>query len=98
MCKFLYEIGAGPAVLGVNNNGQVAYFPFQVGTAAPGIFMTADGNQSLVPSASGSAGQELVAFVTGQGDVTPALITGEPPAIVALNKLPAPSLPMTITV
>ena len=50
-----YETGAGLAVLGVNNNGQVASFPFTVAPAAPGLFTTADG--SLTPSASARQGQ-----------------------------------------
>src|SRR6202035_2041484 len=33
-----YEIGAGPAVLGVNNNGKVSSYLFQVAPSAPGIF------------------------------------------------------------
>ena len=42
-----YETGAGPAVLGVLNNGQAAAFTFQVAPSAPGIF-TSSG--ALVPS------------------------------------------------
>jgi uncharacterized protein (TIGR03437 family) len=93
-----YEAGAGPAVLGVNNNGLITYFPFEVTAAAPGIFMTADGLGNLVPNATGQRGQELLAFVTGQGDVTPALITGRPPATIVVSQLPAPVLPVTLTV
>ena len=33
-----YETGAGPAVLGLNNNGQVASFPLQVAATAPGLY------------------------------------------------------------
>ena len=93
-----YETGAGTAILGVNNNGQVAYFPFQVTPSAPGIFMTEDGAGNLVPFPSGQTGQELLAFITGEGDVTPPLITGAPPTTFVVSKLPAPALPLTITV
>jgi uncharacterized protein (TIGR03437 family) len=93
-----YETGAGPAVLGVNNNGQVAYFTFQVTPSAPGIFMTEDGAGNLVPFATGQRGQELLAFITGEGDVTPALITGSAPTTPVLSKLPAPALPVTLSV
>jgi len=86
-----YETGAGTAILGVNNNGQVTSFPFQVIPSAPGIFM--DGGGNLVPYASGKAGQILLAFITGEGDVTPPLITGANP-----NNLPTPGLPATLTV
>jgi uncharacterized protein (TIGR03437 family) len=93
-----YETGAGTAFLGVNNNGQVASFPFQVAASAPGIFMTLDGAGNLVPFASGSPGQILSAYITGEGDVTPALITGATPAVADVTKLPKPGLPVTVTV
>ena len=93
-----YEIGAGTAILGVNNNGQVAYFPFQVQPSAPGMFMTLDGNSNLVPYTSGGRGQILLAFITGEGDVAPALITGRTPTTTDVTQLPAPTLPVTLTV
>jgi uncharacterized protein (TIGR03437 family) len=93
-----YEIGAGPAVLGINNNGLIAAFPFQEGLSAPGVFMTLDSAHNLVPSGSGRPGQILSAYMTGQGDVTPALITGASPTTSDVTKLPAPGLPATITV
>jgi uncharacterized protein (TIGR03437 family) len=92
-----YETGAGTAILGVNNNGQVTYFPFQVVPTAPGIFMTADGNGNLVPNATGKAGDILLAFMTGEGDVTPAVITGFAPN-EPVSGLPAPTLPLSLTV
>jgi len=93
-----YETGGGTAILGVNNNGQVAYFPFQVQASAPGIFMTLDGANNLVPYASGQRGQVLLAFLTGEGDVAPALITGRAPNTSDVTQLPAPGLPVTLTV
>ncbi len=92
-----YETGLGSAVLAVNNNGQVAQFPFQVAVTAPGIFTAQDG--TLVPNASGKAGDTLLAFITGDGDQTPTLATGAtPPATTALTRLPRCRLPVTITV
>lgn len=91
-----YETGAGPAILGVNNNGRVASFPFQVTPSAPGIFM--DGAGNLVPYASGKRSQILLAFITGEGDVHPALITGKAPTTTDVTKLPAPSLSASLTV
>lgn len=91
-----YETGAGTAIVGIDNNGQVTSFPFQVAASAPGIFM--DGGGNLVPYASGQRGQILLAFITGEGDVTPALITGEPPTTSVVSKLPAPALPATLTI
>jgi uncharacterized protein (TIGR03437 family) len=92
-----YETGAGPATLGVNNNGQVASFPFQVSIAAPGIFTAVDG--SLVPFSSGKAGDVLLLFMTGDGDLTPTIQTGATPtAGTAVSQLPHPRLPVALTV
>jgi uncharacterized protein (TIGR03437 family) len=93
-----YEVGAGTAVLGVNNNGLVTSFPFQVSPSGPGTFMTLDGAGNLVPFATGKQGAILLAFITGEGDVTPALITGTPPHAASVAKLPMPALPATLTV
>jgi len=93
-----YEVGAGTAILAVNNNGKVAFFPFQVQPSAPGIFMTLDGANNLVPYSTGKRGQILLAFITGEGDVTPALITGRTPTTTDINQMPAPMLPLSITV
>jgi uncharacterized protein (TIGR03437 family) len=92
-----YETGIGRAVLGVNNNGQVASFPFTVAAAAPGLFTAADG--SLVPSATAKQGQTAVAYITGDGDTTTFLITGASPATgTATSQLPRPILPVKVTV
>lgn len=92
-----YETGAGQAVLGVNNNGHVASFVFSVSPAAPGIFVGSDG--ALVPFASAKRGDTLLAFITGEGEVSPALATGATPFIATpLNLLPQPRLPITVTV
>jgi uncharacterized protein (TIGR03437 family) len=93
-----YETGAGTAILGVNNNGQTASFAFQVQSAAPGIFMTGDGNMNLVPYSSGRQGQEIMAFITGEGAVNPPLMTGRTPATNDITLLPAPGLPASIVV
>jgi uncharacterized protein (TIGR03437 family) len=93
-----YEVGAGTAVLGVNNNGLVTSFPFQVSPSGPGIFMTFDGAGNLVPFATGKPGDILLAFITGEGDVTPAVITGSAPHAASVAKLPMPALPATLTV
>jgi uncharacterized protein (TIGR03437 family) len=93
-----YEVGAGTAFLGVNNNGQVASFPFQVQASAPGIFMTLDGASNLIPYSTGQRGQVLLAFITGEGDVAPVLVTGRTPTTTDVTKLPAPGLPVSLTV
>jgi uncharacterized protein (TIGR03437 family) len=91
-----YETGAQPAVVGINNNGAVASFAFATTPTAPGIF-AANGN--LVPVSTVKAGGALVLFMTGEGDVNPELITGDSPAAgTAISALPAPRLPVTVTV
>jgi uncharacterized protein (TIGR03437 family) len=92
-----YETPAGPAVLGVNNNGQVAAFPFQVAISGPGIFTTPD--LMLVPAAGGKPGDILLIFMTGEGDVDPPLLTGTAPIIgTPLFLLPQPMQPVKVTV
>jgi uncharacterized protein (TIGR03437 family) len=92
-----YETGTGLAILGVNNNGQVASFPFTVAPAAPGLFTASDG--SLAPSSTARLGQTAVAYITGDGDTTTFLITGaSPPSGTSTSRLPRPKLPVTVTV
>jgi uncharacterized protein (TIGR03437 family) len=92
-----YEAGAGPAVLGVNNNGQIAGFEFQMSPSSPGIFADANGN--LVPSSAVSQGGITTLYVTGTGDVSPALKTAySPSSTTAPPNLPMPLLPLSVTV
>jgi uncharacterized protein (TIGR03437 family) len=92
-----YAAGAGPAVLGVNNNGQVAGFSFQMSPASPGVFADAGGN--VLPTPTVKAGTALALYVTGTGEVTPALKTAYSPATgTALTSLPVPVLPVSVTV
>ena len=92
-----YEITAGPAVLAVNNNGEVASWVFSMGVSAPGIFL--DAARNLVPFPNGSAGQTVVAFITGDGDVAPSLPTGTSPAPgTSLSRLPSSRQAVSITV
>ena len=94
-----YDTGSGPAVLGVNNNGQVASFVFPVAASAPGIFTDPNHPPSLVPYSSGKRGDTLLAFITGEGQVSPALPTGATPFIATpISLLPQPLLPVTVTV
>ncbi len=91
-----YEAGIGPAVLGVNNNGQIAGYQLQITPSAPAI--VTDGSGGVVPSNTVTAGQSAVLYMTGDGDVTPALATGATPVATALTALPKPRLPVTVTV
>ena len=92
-----YEATVGPALLAVVNNGQVATYQFQVALSAPGIFMNQNGY--TVPFTSGSRGQTLTLFLTGDGDVTPPLATGGSPATTTqVSQLPKPRLPVSLTI
>ena len=92
-----YGIATGPATLEVYNGGQSASSTIQIAAAAPGIFV--DGQGNTVPYASGSAGQELVMFITGDGAVSPPLATGTSPATsIPVTSLPKSVLPLSMTI
>jgi uncharacterized protein (TIGR03437 family) len=89
-----YETGAGRAFLGVNNNvDNIAVTTFDVASSAPGIFdVFIDTRGAAVHSAQ--RGAALTLFVTGVGDVLPAVLTGSAP----VASIPRPRLPVTLTV
>lgn len=92
-----YEVGAGPAVLGINNNGQVAGYQFDITASSPGI--AADGNGNLAVKPVIKQGAYLTAYVTGAGDVSPAIDTGfAPSAGTSVANLPRPVLPVAATI
>jgi uncharacterized protein (TIGR03437 family) len=94
-----YETGAGPAVVAVNNGGQVAVFPFTVTMTAPGLYSSAIDNSTGLPASSAAAGTVLLLFMTGEGDITPFLATGATPsASTTAAQLPKPRLPVAVTV
>ncbi len=66
-------------------------------TSAPGIFMT--NGFAAAPFSSAAAGQTSTLFITGDGQVSPALATGTSPSSgTPLAQLPKPQLPVTVTV
>jgi len=92
-----YTTGAGPAVLGVNNNGQIAGFQFQLSPSAPGIF--ADSNGNLAPNSTVKQGGIATLYFTGAGDVSPQIPTAfAPDSQTPGAQLPAPLLPLSVTV
>jgi len=92
-----YAVGAGPAVLGIDNNGQVAGFAFQIAPAAPGVFADTGGN--LVPRGSAPQGGVATLYVNGIGEVSPAQRTAfSPSAATSPINLPKPVLPFSVTV
>jgi uncharacterized protein (TIGR03437 family) len=91
-----FEVGAGPAVLGINNNGQIGGFQFQISPAAPGIF-TANG--SIYPNATAKQGGYATMYVTGTGELNQAQPSGVAvPVGTPVSALPLPLLPLTVTV
>src|ERR1039458_8333153 len=93
-----YEIPVGPAVLAINNNGQVATFRFTVAAAAPGAAQYFWDAISGAPIVSAHPGQYLVSFISGEGDVTPFVATGYLPTGLAISQPPTPRLPFSMTV
>jgi uncharacterized protein (TIGR03437 family) len=92
-----YETKTGRATLVVGTPYQNATYNFQVVAAGPGIFTASDG--SISPSSTGKAGQTVTMFMTGEGQVRPALATGDTPSPrTQLAQLPKPQLPVTVTV
>jgi uncharacterized protein (TIGR03437 family) len=80
-------------VLGINNNGNVAGFQFQMAPSAPAIYTDGAGNLAGNPSvAAGSIG---TLYMNGAGDVTPALLTGN---YAPANPFISPVLPLSVTV
>ena len=97
-----YEAGAGPGVLAIDNNGQIASFPFTTVPAAPGLLGAVYDNSTRAPVTTAQAGGQevLLLFLTGEGDVTPTLATGATPSPTIMNpaSLPHSRLPLTLTI
>jgi uncharacterized protein (TIGR03437 family) len=88
-----YETTPGRATLTLGNPFENSKpFSFRVAAAAPGIFTLADGR--ITPTSSGSVGQAVTLFMTGDGQVSPALKTGNSPSFTT----PQPQQAVTITV
>jgi uncharacterized protein (TIGR03437 family) len=95
-----YEIGAGPGVVGINKNGEIAGFPVQITPAAPGIFADAKGNAG--PNVTAKQSATATVLVTGVGEITPALKTAYLP-VPTFSSTPSaapyrPVLPLSVTV
>jgi uncharacterized protein (TIGR03437 family) len=88
-----YEVGAGPAVLGIDNSGQIAGFQFQVSASAPGIF--ADANGSLSPTPAVPRAGTTTLLMVGAGEVSNLIRTAYSPSSATTYK---PLLPLSVTV
>jgi uncharacterized protein (TIGR03437 family) len=92
-----YEAGAGPAVLGVNNNGAIAGFQFQIAPSSPAILSDSSGNVAGITSVS--PGGTTTIYVVGVGEVSPALKSGfSPSPLTPVASDPKPVLPLSVTV
>ena len=87
-----YETTVGPATLTVGNPYANATYNFQVSATAPGIFVTPTG--FLNPSSSAAPGQSVTLYVTGVGQVRPAIPDGEAPTNA--NSKPAQAVSLTV--
>jgi uncharacterized protein (TIGR03437 family) len=91
-----YGIAAGTATISLTGAGGTATFPFTVQANAPGIFAASG---ALVPFATGKHGDTLLAFITGEGAVSPAIATGATPdPSTPYTQLPAPTASVAVTV
>ena len=88
-----WEVGAGPGVVGLNNNGQIAGWQIQVTPSSPGINADALGN--MAPNSTVPQGGSTTLYMNGAGDVTPLLRTAYWPASATSVH---PVMPISVTV
>ncbi len=92
-----YGVSAGPGVIGINNNGEVAGFAVRIAPAAPGIFTDAAG--LVTPTATVKQNGPLTVYLTGAGDLSTALATAFAPSLTTpVAQLPRPLLPVSATI
>ena len=93
-----YWVGAGPAVLGVNNDGRIAGYQFSISPSAPGILT--DGKGVILPTSTAAQGGLATLYVTGTGEVNvSSLESGFAPTVgTTVPNLPRPVLPLSVTV
>jgi uncharacterized protein (TIGR03437 family) len=89
-----YSVQTGSATLKVSYNGQSATLPLNITAAAPGIF-TDPVRGGPVPGTVAKRGETITLFVTGEGAVTPAPVTGTTPTPATV---PKPTQDVAITV
>jgi len=92
-----YETEPGTTMLTVGNPYVNVNYNLKIVPAAPGIFMS--NGFTAAPFSSAGRGQITTLFITGEGQVSPALATGATPSSgTPLSRLPKPLLPVTLTV
>jgi uncharacterized protein (TIGR03437 family) len=89
-----YETPVGPATLTVGNPYVNVNYTLEVVPAAPGIFV----NNGFVfpPFNTAGRGQETALYITGAGQVSPSVSTGDAPT--SLTNAPQPILPVKVSV
>ena len=92
-----YETQPGSATLVIGDPYFNAISSLNIVPSAPGVFMS--NGFTAAPFSSAARGETSTLFITGDGQVSPALATGVAPASgTALAQLPKPKLPVTVTV
>jgi len=92
-----YETQPGSTTLMVGNPYINVNYSLKIVPSAPGIFMT--GGFAAAPFSSAARGQTTTLFITGEGQVSPALADGTSPSSgTPLSDLPKPNLPVKLTV
>jgi uncharacterized protein (TIGR03437 family) len=92
-----YETQPGNNTLTVVNPYASVNYTLKIVPAAPGIFMS--NGFTAAPFSSAARGQITTLFITGEGQVSPALADGTTPASgTPISQLPKPKLPVTLTV
>ncbi len=92
-----YETQPGNTTLTVSNPYVNVNYNLKIVPAAPGIFMS--NGFAAPPFSSAGRGKITTLFITGEGQVSPALATGTTPdSGTPLTRLPKPKLPVTLTV
>jgi uncharacterized protein (TIGR03437 family) len=91
-----YRAGAGPAVLTVNNNGQVAGYQFTITPSVPAFYV--DANGAPVGISSVSPGGTIATFINGAGDITPSTKSGYVSSTSSISASAKPLLPLSVTV
>ena len=90
-----YEAGAGPAVLGIDNNGQIAGIQLAISPSAPGVFADANGN--LYPTSTVAQGGMVTLYLAGAGEVSNQIPTGDAPSTATASRY-QPLSPVSVTV
>jgi uncharacterized protein (TIGR03437 family) len=93
-----YEVAAGStATVTVNSSGQTGSSSITLASAAPGIFT--DSANTIAPAGTAARGDFITLYITGAGQVSPAIASGAAPAgNTSAAQLPTPQQSATVTI